>query len=41
MSLTSRSTLEERVQKNLDARGVAYEYEPCKLPYVVGTELHP
>ena len=35
MSLTSRSTLEERVQLNLNARGVAYEYEPCKLPYVV------
>ena len=35
MTLTSRSTLEERVQKNLDSRGVAYEYEPCKLPYTV------
>ena len=35
MPQTSRSTLEERVQQNLNARGVAYEYEPCKLPYVV------
>ena len=35
MPQTSRSTLEERVQQNLEARGVAYEYEPCKLPYVV------
>lgn len=35
MPQTSRSTLEERVQRNLDKRGVAYEYEPCKLPYVV------
>ena len=35
MKATSKSTLEERVQENLDARGVVYEYEPCKLPYVV------
>lgn len=32
---TSRSTLEERVQADLDLRGVSYEYEPCNLPYVV------
>jgi hypothetical protein len=35
MSLTSRSNLEKRVQQNLNQRGVAYEYEPCKLPYTV------
>ena len=35
MTTTSRSTLEERVMHNLDGRGVAYEYEPCKLPYTV------
>tara|TARA_R100000951_G_scaffold18583_1_gene15028 strand:- start:131 stop:502 length:372 start_codon:yes stop_codon:yes gene_type:complete len=35
MPPTSRSTLEERVQLNLNARGIAYEYEPCKLPYTV------
>lgn len=35
MALTSRSTLEERVQLNLNARGIEYEYEPCKLPYTV------
>ena len=35
MPLTSRSTLEERVQADLDYRGIAYEYEPCKLPYTV------
>jgi len=35
MPLTSRSTLEERVQADLDYRGIAYEYEPCKLPFTV------
>jgi len=32
---TSRSGLEARVMSNLDKRGVTYEYEPCKFPYVV------
>ena len=35
MPPTSRSTLEERVQLNLNARGIPYVYEPCKLPYTV------
>ena len=41
MPLTSRSTLEERVQLNLKNRGVAYEYEPCKLPYTVTRNYTP
>lgn len=38
---TSKSTLEDRVMANLDKRGVAYEYEPCKLPYVVQRDYVP
>ena len=35
MAISSRSTLEERVQENLKKRGIIYTYEPCKLPYSV------
>ncbi len=35
MAISSRSTLEDRVQANLDKRGINYTYEPCKLPYTV------
>ena len=35
MAISSRSTLEDRVQANLQKRGINYTYEPCKLPYTV------
>jgi hypothetical protein len=35
MAISSRSTLEDRVQANLQKRGIIYTYEPCKLPYTV------
>ena len=35
MAISSRSTLEDRVQENLKKRGIVYTYEPCKLPYNV------
>jgi len=35
-----RSGLEERVQKELKAAGIIYQYEPFKIPYIVPVSKH-